>query len=220
MENRIIAEINAEQIIADLYEQSQSGRLEPNGIQYFHDLRDNLRVLENGFTPDPKTRIMLEQWEYLSEQGRFSRILALEKATPIGERLEILCQIEQSITAIRKIVENTQLQAEKFVPDNRLTTDKATRLFDAFEKKGFLRRLTDGHFEWLYEVAERQNKKALLAYFIREVADILQLKKNGQRNVRPLEDLFNTYNTAKNYYNCGLPTGYKEIGKTLSGFSS
>lgn len=140
MENRIIAEISARQIIADLYAQAQKGDLEPNGIVFFQDLRDCLDVLKNGFTPDSKTREMLEQWEYLSEQGRFSKIVALEKGTPITKRIELLCQIEQGMTAIRKIVENPQLntaatpqQFDSSVPKCFQNNSKAGDLFAMLE---------------------------------------------------------------------------------------
>lgn len=42
----------------------------------------------------------------------------------------------------------TPQQAEKFVPDSRLTTDKARAMFDAFEKAGFITKLEDGHLKW------------------------------------------------------------------------
>ena len=42
----------------------------------------------------------------------------------------------------------TPQQAEKFVPDSRLTTDKARAMFDAFENAEFITKLEDGHLKW------------------------------------------------------------------------
>lgn len=64
--------------------------------------------------------------------------------TAIGGLVEKL-----NLTAARTGKEQPKpQQAGKFVPDSRLTTDKARAMFDAFEKAGFITKLEDGHLKW------------------------------------------------------------------------
>lgn len=64
----------------------------------------------------------------------------------------------------------TPQQAGKFVPDSRLTTDKARAMFDAFEKAGFITKLEDGHLKWA-------NNKFSLKCFVDNAIKYLHLDK-------------------------------------------
>lgn len=89
----------------------------------------------------------------------------------------------------------TPQQAEKFVPDSRLTTDKARAMFDAFEKAGFITKLEDGHLKWANNHSRSQFK-----YFVEKASDYLNLTgRNRKGNVycrKPFEDYFDFYKTS------------------------
>lgn len=89
----------------------------------------------------------------------------------------------------------TPQQAEKFVPDSRLTTDKARAMFDAFEKAGFITKLEDGHLKWANNHSRPQFK-----HFVEKASDYLNLTGRNRRGKvycrKPFEDYFDLYKTS------------------------
>lgn len=89
----------------------------------------------------------------------------------------------------------TPQQAEKFVPDSRLTTGKARAMFDAFEKAGFITKLEDGHLKWANNHSRPQFK-----YFVEKASDYLNLTGRNRRGKvycrKPFEDYFDLYKTS------------------------
>lgn len=111
--------------------------------------------------------------------------------TAIGGLVEKL-----NLTAARTGKEQPKpQQAEKFVPDSRLTTDKARAMFDAFEKAGFITKLEDGHLKWANNHSRPQFK-----YFVEKASDYLNLTGNNRRGKvycrKPFEDYFDFYKTS------------------------
>lgn len=108
-------------------------------------------------------------------------------------------------------------QAEMFVPDSRLTTNKAQAMFDAFEKAGFIRRLENGHLEWIKQTL---NWKALFGYFVNKVADAncLDVRYKGNAHRKPFEELFKINDSGRNVGKVVYPKGYKKIDEILKPF--
>lgn len=111
----------------------------------------------------------------------------------------------------------TPQQAEKFVPDSRLTTDKARAMFDAFEKAGYIKRLEDGHLEWIKSTI---NWKALFGYFVNKVADAncLDVRYKGNAHRKPFEELFKINDSGRNVGKVVYPKGYEKIDEILKPF--
>lgn len=90
----------------------------------------------------------------------------------------------------------TPQQAGKFVPDSRLTTDKAQAMFDAFEKAGFITKLEDGHLKWA-----NNHSRAQFKYFVEKASDYLNLTGSNRRGKvycrKPFEDYFDFHGTSK-----------------------
>lgn len=111
--------------------------------------------------------------------------------TAIGGLVEKL-----NLTAARTGKEQpTPQQAGKFVPDSRLTTDKAQAMFDAFEKAGFITKLEDGHLKWA-----NNHSRAQFKYFVEKASDYLNLTGSNRRGKvycrKPFEDYFDFYKTS------------------------
>lgn len=133
--------------------------------------------------------------------------------TAIGGLVEKL-----NLTAARTGKEQpTPQQAGKFVPDSRLATDKAQAIFDAFEKAGFIKRLENGHLEWIKLTL---NWKALFGYFVNKVADAncLDVRYKGNVHRKPFEELFKINDSGRNVGKVVYPKGYEKIDEILKPF--
>ena len=151
----------------------------------------------------------LNKKSYSEEDKRRIRKLCLDNIKRLagenGWLLEYRSELSVFIERLQDAVNEDELffplaatpqQAEKFVPDSRLTTDKARAMFDAFEKAGFITKLEDGHLKWANNHSRPQFK-----YFVEKASDYLNLTGSNRRGKvycrKPFEDYFDFHGTSK-----------------------
>lgn len=150
----------------------------------------------------------LNKKPYSEEDKRRIRKLCLDNIKRLagenGWLLEYRSELSVFIERLQDAVNEDELffplaatpqQAGKFVPDSRLTTDKARAMFDAFEKAGFITKLEDGHLKWANNHSRPQFK-----YFVEKASDYLNLTGSNRRWKvycrKPFEDYFDFYKTS------------------------
>lgn len=128
----------------------------------------------------------------------------------------VLEELHNTIERSKTTAATTQ-QSQPFKPDARLTTDKAQAMFDAFEKAGYIKRLEDGHLEWIKSTL---NWKALFGYFVNKVADAncLDVRYKGNAHRKPFEELFKINDSGRNVGKVVYPKGYEKIDEILKPF--
>ena len=172
----------------------------------------------------------LNKKSYSEEDKRRIRKLCLDNIKRLagenGWLLEYRSELSVFIERLQDAVNEDELffplaatpqQAEMFVPDSRLATDKAQAIFDAFEKAGFIKRLENGHLEWIKLTL---NWKALFGYFVNKVADAncLDVRYKGNVHRKPFEELFKINDSGRNVGKVVYPKGYEKIDEILKPF--
>ena len=172
----------------------------------------------------------LNKKSYSEEDKRRIRKICLDNIKRLagenGWLLEYRSELSVFIERLQDAVNEDELffplaatpqQAEKFVPDSRLTTDKARAMFDAFEKAGYIKRLENGHLEWIKLTL---NWKALFGYFVNKVADAncLDVRYKGNAHRKPFEELFKINDSGRNVGKVVYPKGYEKIDEILKPF--
>ena len=210
---------NVQQLTSDFKEQISTHNTydnSTNGQQVFNDLLQALECIANCKTPTHKPELieLCSEWrELLGNDGKhrsgFSALLAREKGISARERLKIFAQIQYYITCVESNCENCGQQPEPpFTIDERLTTERAKKMFRRFADEGYIKINEGGHYEW------KKTKIALCFFTYKAFHDYLKLEKNTWS---VFEKLFNEKQLQSYYKNHEFDFDDNEECKCIKG---